>query len=116
VLKADFWIHSVVEGGLIHGHEAKYLYADPPLTPDHHMRRKAFRTGLEWLAAHFGYDRAERRGSSPAPPIANGNGVDQPRRRTRGLPVMFNPATDDRPEAAEVTAAVIRLRGRANPP
>jgi hypothetical protein len=79
VLKADFWVHSVIDGALVAGHKAKYLYAGPPLTPDHHMRRKAFQAGLERLSAHFGYDRADRGKGSPA-----ANGAAPPRQRRRG--------------------------------
>jgi hypothetical protein len=112
ILRADFWIHSVIDGALILGHEAKYLYVGDPRTADDQLRRKALQSGLRLLAEHFGYDRAERQGRAPAAPGMNGteNGVDPPRQRRRGLPVMFSSATDDRPADADVSAAVSRLR------
>jgi len=38
------------------------------------------------------------------------NGADPPRQRRRGLDVVFSPATDARPDEADVAAAVTRLR------
>jgi hypothetical protein len=115
VLKADFWIHAVVDDVCIQGHTSAFLRngGGPALTPDDHMRRTALKKGLGLLAAHFGYDRPDRRQSAPAASYgaaANGTVATSTRKPRRGLDVMFSPETEGRPDAADVAEAVDRLR------
>jgi hypothetical protein len=79
--------------------------------------RSALRIGLKALVAEFHLDEDRPRETPQderisAAPGANGaaNGADPPRQRRRGLDVVFSPATDARPDEADVAAAVTRLR------
>jgi hypothetical protein len=109
--RSDFWVHAVVDSVVILGHISDFpRNGGRVLTADDHMRRSALVKGLGRLSAHFGDSKPDRRQGTPAAP----SGAAAPPRTVRGLPVMFSPETDDRPEAADVTEAVTRLRGTRN--
>jgi hypothetical protein len=103
VLKADFWVHAVVDGVVILGHASEFLRTGGRIfSADDHMRRSALKKGLELLAEHFGYDRTNRRQGKRA--ATNGSAAPSSSRTGRGLPVMFSPQTDHRSAPADVSA------------
>ena len=115
VLAADFWIHSVVDGALILGHEAKLLIRRAPAYPRScNAAQSPLQKGLEALAQHFGYDKGDRR---QGPPAAPSEAAATTRTRRPGLEVVFHPqGAEGRPDPADVTEAVASLRVRAKPP
>jgi hypothetical protein len=102
-LKQDFWVHAVVDGATILGHECKYLHAGAPRSADELLRRLALQKGLGWLVVSFGYDKPDRRQGTPASPK-----TAAARNRRPGLEVYFN-EQDGRPDPADVAEAVARL-------
>ncbi len=111
VLKADFWVHAVVDGVVILGNASAFLRNGVVLTADDIMRKTALKKGLGWLAQHFGYDRPDRRRQDRSSgPQASTHG---PRRPGRGLDIIFGAERDGRPSAAAVSGAVNRLLGKS---
>jgi hypothetical protein len=111
VLRADSWVHAVVDGALLLGHEVKYLHTGPARSADHKMRRRALKKGLGWLSEHFrigGEARQRRRAGRQAQRMVQR--PPTPARPRGGVPSARSP------DPAAVTAAATRLRGRANPP
>lgn len=114
VLKADFWVHAVVDGVIILGHTSPFLHNGVTLSADDHMRKAALKKGVRLLAEHFGYDKPDRRqearaGSSVAPQ-GSPNGA---RRVREGLDIFFGPERDGRPSPAAVSDATRRLLGKS---
>jgi len=115
VLKADFWVHAVVDGVVILGNTSAFLRnGGRILTADDQMRRAALQKGLGWLSQHFGYDKADRHRDNPHPgstaaPQATSYGT---RRAGRRLDILFSPERDGRPSDAAVSDATGRLLGK----
>lgn len=112
VLKADYWVHTVVDSVVILGNTSAFLRnGDRILTPDEHQRRTALKKGLGWLSVHFGYEKPVRRPQDrPCGPQASPHGA---RRVRRGLDIIFGPERDGRPAAEAVSAATDRLLGKS---
>jgi hypothetical protein len=67
ILKADMWVHAVVEGVVISGNHQPFLHTRRTETADDYMRWKALKMGLAALAEHFGFDKMDEKRSADGP-------------------------------------------------
>ena len=67
ILKADMWVHAVVEGVVISGNHQPFLHTRRTETADDYMRCRALKKGLAALAEHFGFDKMDEKRSADGP-------------------------------------------------